>query len=125
LGVNGITHAYRQKARDMMTHLLGSTGEQAPKKRSNVKRFCFLFMSLAGAGLGGYLSVERAVSAFDRSSQALQLAAQNRVRTDARFEELLKSCLDGRHHTPADPRKSWDDLNVGESGNEKNLFRSR
>jgi hypothetical protein len=123
--VNGITRAYQQKASDLMTHPLDSTGEQAPKKRFNVKRFCFLFMSLAGAGLGGYFGVERAVSAFDRSSQAFQLAAQNRVRMDARFEELLKSCLDGRHHTPADPRKSRDDLNVGESGYGNHRFRSR
>jgi hypothetical protein len=113
LSVNGITRANRQKASDVMTHLLDGTGEQTPRKRSKVKRVCFLLMWLAGAGLGGYLGVERAVSALVRTSQALQLAAQNRVRTDARFEELLQSCLDGRHHTAVDPLESWDDLTVG------------
>jgi hypothetical protein len=96
-----------------MTHLLDSTGEQAPRKRFKVKLFCFFIMWLAGAGLGGYLSVERIVGAFDRSSQALQLVAQNRVRTDSRFEELLQSCVGGRRRTAVDPLESWADPPVG------------
>jgi hypothetical protein len=78
-----------------------------------VKLLCFFIMWLAEAGLGGYLSVERIVGSFDRSSQALQLAAQNRVRTDNRFEELLQSCVSGRRHTAVDPLESRGGPRVG------------
>jgi hypothetical protein len=107
-----------------MTSFLDATVE-APtaKKRSKLRRFCYFAATLTGIGFGAYASVERVVSAFDRSSQALQLAAQNRVRTDNRFEELLKGCLDGRQHTHADPFELLDSQSGGKIGGDRSTSR--